>query len=95
MKKSIYKIILFSALFTGFCSCLTDNGNYDYDYDNAASLKIDTVGVRQEFIQFLNADWSVVSQVYWEPIVEFENGEPEQVEFSWLDLQLTNYPFGA
>ena len=54
---------------------MKDDGNYNYNYDGAPKITIDTVGVRTEFLQMLNADWSVGERIYWEPNVKFENGD--------------------
>ena len=44
MRRMKYKIGAFCLLAIGLWGCLEDKGVYDYDFDMAPEIKIDTVG---------------------------------------------------
>lgn len=44
MRRMKYKIGAFCLLAIGLWGCLEDKGVYDYDFDVAPEIKIDTVG---------------------------------------------------
>ena len=93
MKKFIYNAVISLSFLFAFVACMSDDGNYDYDYDGAPKIIIDTVGVRTEFFEMLNADWSVGERIYWEPNVTFENGDADRLEYAWIALKLSNYQY--
>ena len=42
MKKFIYNAVISLSFLFAFVACMSDDGNYDYDYDGAPKIIIDT-----------------------------------------------------
>ena len=62
-------------------SCVKDLGNYEYDFDSVPKIKIDTAGVSFADIY---KEWNQGDTINCAPRVVYENGNPEDLEFSWF-----------
>ena len=78
--KQLYYAILGILLFAGGCN--EDLGNYDYDYDNAPELEIDTVGMDRTPLW---AAWAIGDTIRIAPNVIYP-GKEQNLVYRWFIL---------
>ena len=56
MKRIFLYALSFIMLSNLLTSCMEDSGTYEYDYENATILKIDTIGKQAEYLMLICND---------------------------------------
>ena len=72
MRRMKYKIGAFCLLAIGLWGCLEDKGVYDYDFDVAPEIKIDTVGTDKTE---LFRTWEIGDTIHFTPRVTYSKPE--------------------
>lgn len=79
MRRMKYKIGAFCLLAIGLWGCLEDKGVYDYDFDVAPEIKIDTVGTDKTE---LFRTWEIGDTIHFTPRVTYS--KPENLVYRWF-----------